>query len=366
MRRIAIPGRVVLVTMLGVLAPSWPRAAEVVADSSELYVGSPLPDAADGWRISGRVIEASASARKPLVLPLRSQPDAPLPLAGFDAIWADYVIAPGLPPCRLDFELRLARKPLSRPRDPPHVAIASTQALPLVVVATSTPASHAWKAKDFWYLAARFLGVPPNEEWQYAYGPGGDLVVQRRWRQDLRGVEAIDLAIDHSPAPSQVNLVIETDRGTEVLPLEDIPADSRLPDGRPGVRLPVRPALSRRYPARWPDERHGTGLSFVLKETIVFFRSGTAPARNPVTEVSFLRRGSAFEAQPAEIFAEPAAKHVQAVAQGHERSVMPLGSFTAGSDAELLQAVAVLRSPAPAAPCVLRLERARLVNTYRR
>jgi hypothetical protein len=164
-------------------------------------------------------------------------------------------------------------------------------------------------------------------------------------------VEAIDLAVDGAPVASHVNLVLQAGAvlGTEVLSFGPIAPDAKLEDGRPGVRLPI------------PRD---SGASRVLREVVLFFPAAGAqpPARNPVTEISFVGRRYGTGTQTV---AQPLPKQVGIVSPGRERVMVPLDSLTTGNDAALVQALLVIVPPDAPHRCGLRLDPARLVNTYR-
>jgi hypothetical protein len=361
--RIAILGWAGVALLLG-FAPSFIWSAndlsppvKMIAESRDLLPNGSVAHAHAGWEVSGPFVRQNgeASADNVLVEPFVMQPTGQVPLAGFDAIWLDYSTQQGVPPCRVDFELRLTLRSLSQPRETPSPVAAVTVDTPWIMLASTRTDPHGWRPKDFWYLATRWFGIASDDVWRFAYGQSNDLVVQRRWHQELGGVEAIDLAIADASMPSQVNLIIGTPGGVgdEVLPFAGIPTDSRLEDGRPGVRLYVGAALHRHHPS-------------VLKEIIVFFPADARRLviRNPVTEVSFFRRGARVDTEfaPLEVVLLP--KHIQTIAPGRERAVIPLDAITNGIQAMLVQALLAIRPPLPEGRCAIYLERTRLVNTY--
>lgn len=190
------------------------KTSEVV-DSRVLKWREPgrLPEGVSGWlKRDGAWIWTPGSQPASLALPfeaVQGDGNREVNLVDFDELWLDFAeVAPG-ESCRTSVVMNIAVK--SRTIREKESDIRKLRLVSESVETTLSPmlsmdtARVNWKPRDEYYLAKRELGLDFDEDWRYIQD-GKNVVIQRRFHQDLRNVEALDLLFAPGAAVTRVNI----------------------------------------------------------------------------------------------------------------------------------------------------------------
>lgn len=169
---------------------------------------------ASGWlEKSGAWIWIPGTKSAPLDLPFdaaRNVDDRDVNLTDFDELWLDFVeMVPG-ESCHISVAMNVAaksRKTREKESGIRKYRLVSGPSKMLSPILSIDSASANWKPRDNFYLAERVLGLKFDEDWRYLKS-GKNTVIQRRFHQDLRNVEALDLLFAPGVAVGRINILV--------------------------------------------------------------------------------------------------------------------------------------------------------------
>lgn len=232
-----------------------------VVDSRALKWREPVRplEGVSGWlKRDGAWIWTPRANSVPLVFPfeaVQGDGDREPDLAVFDELWLDFdESAPGNS-CRISVAMNAVAKDAKI-----NEKESGIQKLRLVSEATETlspvlsidTASANWKPKDNIYLAKRVLGLSFDEDWRYIQDRK-NTVIQRRFHQDLRDVEVLDLLFTPGVAVERVNIWVSRKdhlRSDELIDWDAMPKQIEpTPEGT-HVRLHLGDAVRTRLATR--------------------------------------------------------------------------------------------------------------------
>lgn len=172
-----------------------------------------------GWlKKDGAWIWMPRTSPAPLVFPFEAvqvDGDRELKLTDFDELWLDFDESVPGESCRASLGMNIAAKDAKINEKESGIrklrlVLEASKALSPSLTAlspslTTNPASANWRPKDNFYLAKRTLGLGFDEDWRYIQD-GKNTVIQRRFHQDLRNVEVLDLLFAPGAAVGRVNI----------------------------------------------------------------------------------------------------------------------------------------------------------------
>lgn len=146
-----------------------------------------------------------------LVLPFqvaRDGGDRVVNLVDFDELWLDFGEAVPEESCRISMAVNVAAKSRKGGEEEggiQELLLVSSSRETLSPMLSIDTARVNWKPRDNFYLAKREMGLGFDEDWRYTQD-GKSAVIQRRFHQDIRNVEALDMLFAHGVAVDKVNI----------------------------------------------------------------------------------------------------------------------------------------------------------------
>lgn len=325
------------------------------------------------WQREGRMFfwHELGNPSAPLELPLASEGFAALSIGNFRSVHVEYSAIPDLPACGVQLTLEGTVRPLRPEPQGSWRFVARTAAFgELTVLSEIDPSKAAWKPKDAVYLLKRILGFAPDADWRYAQA-GPLAVLQRRLREPLDDVEAMDIAIAGPVKVVQVNLRVGHQGGFgpgQVLEIGGFPPASTLPDGRSGIRVNLRDALQKRFAAEWAQNAKEPGKHrYELDEIVVFMRGDARALAAPkvLRSVALLgpdARGARNTVEQIRVQKLPSV--VTQINTYRQRLAVDLATIAQLGRTELTQARLVLFPTPGSTACGVRVDRVRFVDAY--
>lgn len=260
-----------------------------VLDSVELKWPSPsvVPD---GWQENNGRWNSTAGAQRSVLgfsiaPPNQGVGQRPSALGDFDELWFDYRDMGGSDNCELNFKADVLAGTAQKGTISSKLEGARDFAKWLPVLRVQA-ASAAWLPKDNLYLAKRVLGMKFDEVWRYTQD-GKNTVVQRRFQQNLDGLEALDFHFLPGTQITGINLhVAHGNRRTAdtVIPWDAIPHQvESTAGGLTRVRLLIGEGL------RQEGNAKGNFQKIYLMEAVAFLagKAGEIAQSRPLKEVVF-------------------------------------------------------------------------------
>lgn len=308
---------------------------------------------------------------KHLSLPLVSESrNTSSKLEYFNEFWLDYTPLPGVAMCspQVRFE---ARPPFESNAGSPHAIVAvSVPELKSLELLRTVDVKHAyWKEKDYRYLLGRMLGSVHDEDWRYVK-KGEHTVIQRRFIEQLDGVEFLDIVINPGTIIKGVNLIVGLDEvhGAGEVIKADYTRDVKLSDAGHVLRLPIRDALHRHFHDELTKDNEQSRRNFYLREIIIFISDDTEELlrSKPVQTLVFWGTDN-FDKSPAVgAYSQVISlkSNTLRVGANIQRLVINMGKHLEQGDKDLRGAELVLTAPYKAEKCAIRIERMQAVSSY--
>lgn len=341
-----------------------------VLDSVELKWTPPsvIPD---GWQESNGRWNSTAGVQRnvlgfSIAPPNQSVVQRPSALGDFDELWFDYRDMGGSDNCELNFKADVLAGTAQKSTISSKLEGGRDFAKWLPVLRVQA-ASAAWLPKDNQYLARRVLGMEFDEVWRYTQD-GKNTVVQRRFQQNLDGLEALDFHFLPETQITGINLhVAHGNRGTAdtAIPWDAIPHQiESTADGLMRVRLLIGEWLQQNGNA------NGGSQKIFLMETVAFLAgdAGEIAQSRPLKEVVFWAK----EIKKTTGASEPSAKEqhtllavrAESLAPGYKRWILDLHQLGQSKrlDVRLGRATLEIRQHNQSFQCALQPLALRLVS----
>lgn len=341
----------------------------LVAEQQELTYKADAAPLASGWRRQGELItwQGNASRAESLLVPLQLPGNRPLRLTGYDALWVDYQLSPGLNSCQPGVKLQVQSRPDGRASSLPFSERWSTgQVGAPKLLQTINANDEAWQKKEYSYLLGKALHFKPDSRWRYAQDER-NVAVQRRMHVGVDAGGFLEIAIAPGWTVERVNLRVrlQDDYGPgQLVEFGGLPAPSILPDGRPGVRLYLREALQRSFPEAFATSRRALDARPMYLQEMVVFLPGDArqlAAAKPLRSVTLWGTDPADQST---INAETLSFEHQVLNHYSQRMVVDLRNATENGDETLEQATLLLTPGVDSDACAIRINGVRLVSGY--
>lgn len=340
----------------------------VVANARDFIWPTDFSQVARGWAGQGSQYvwhRQSSGLPTPLSLGLTAaNAKQPFQFDDYDELWIDYTPTPGVKQCVMNLEFKGLLQPYGKKIPPKTFLWNAGQGYAELKVLGMLDASHAaYKAKDYFYLLGRVLGLAPDEDWRFAQDQK-NTVVQRRMHLKLDNVHNLEIAFATGTGVKGVNLLVsrkDGHGGGELLEFAGLSPFATLPDGRPGVQLDLRNALAQRFPREWEENSKEAGTnSFYLQEVFLFFPGDaqTVGASKPVRSLTVL--GLENGAQESLTLTSS----VVGINASRQRLAVDIRKVSTMGDVDLTQANLILYPPEDAASCTVRINDIRAVSIY--
>lgn len=191
-------------------------AGEYLIKAKATLATEKAPEVIDSYTL--RWVESSAAHVRtpnakfaPLILPfeaVRGDGDREINITDFDELWLDFSKDDSGKACGVSVEM--AGTTINMPieakggSDKRELRLVSN---PLSPTLSLDFVSANWKPRDNFYLAKRMFGSEFDEDWRYMQSRK-NTVIQRRFHQDLQGVEALDLFFASGTKVERVNILV--------------------------------------------------------------------------------------------------------------------------------------------------------------
>lgn len=322
------------------------------------------------WR--PRATIATALASSTLTLPLATS-QTPAKLTDYDQLWVEFTETPSVAACQPDIKLAVVNRPYGQqPSLEKRLLAQAIQHRTLRPLLTLDVRNAEWRRKDYVYLTERMLGLAPDAIWRYAQD-GKNVVIQRRLRQDLSKIAALDLALTGSTPLERANVMVSVDHedtAGQIIEYEQM-SYQPLPANRNGVRINLQETLAMRFPRETAENAVQPGRHrFYLQEIFVFLPGDEAQivAAKPLSSVTLWEEaestvqdspGSKDTVRPLDL-----SNRVEAVSATHRRWVVDLGQLTQNGETTLEYARLLLTPADPATLCAIQVNSIQLVSVY--
>jgi hypothetical protein len=349
----------------------WVLQQQSVVSNARDFIWSPdFSQESKGWAGQGSkyVWRGRLGLQTPLNLNLSTAiGKQPFLLANYNEFWIDYTSTPGAKICdmQLEFQGRLLQNDKKKPLN--NVTLHAGFNPDFQIVRNLDASNAIFKAKDYFYILGRFLGLAPDENWRFAQNQKNTLV-QRRMHYKLDNSQVLEISLATGIRVERVNLLVsrkDGHGGGELLEFSGFSPDATLPDGRPGVRMNLREALAERFPREWEENSKEEGTNrFYLQEVFLYF-PGEAQA---VAKSQPVRSLTIFASKKSENIEKKdhltLASQVMNVNTSRQRLAVDIRKFAVNGRMDLTQASLKLYAPKDAASCVVDINDIRAVNTH--
>lgn len=262
----------------------------------------------------------------PLALPFgvaRGDKDRGIDLVGFDELWLDFAetVSGESCPTSVTMNAAIAGDDVGgKANNIRRLWLQSRSSETLVPVQNIDLAMAAWRPRDNLYLAKRVLGLGFEEDWRYLQD-GKNTVFQRRFHQDLRNVEAVDLLFAPGVVEERVNLRVRRKdhlNPDEIITWDVVPKQIEHTNDGTRVRLYLGNVVKARLASQKPDNHA------YLAEVIVFIpgEAEETVAQRPLRALVFQSRETSSVGTSSDIIYLSQRK--EQIASGHSRLAIDL------------------------------------------
>ena len=290
--------------------------------------------------------------------------DREVNLADFAELWLDLVETVPGESCRISVAMNVAaksRKTRVKESGIRKYRLVSGPSESLSPMLNIDSASANWKPKDNFYLVKRVLGLGFDEDWRYIQD-GKNAVIQRRFHQDLRNVEVLDLLFAPGAAVGRVNLWVSWKdhlRSDELIDWDAMPKQIEPTAEGTRVRLHLGGVVRARLAAQ---KREGPAF---LAEMVIFIpgEAGKIAAQRPLHTLTFQSMsGESSKGLATDIIDLP--QHSELVSPGHRRLAIDLRPLAEKRWPEVSfeNGIVTLRPSDPTQYCGIRPTSLRLVT----